>query len=103
MNQIVKTSVCAAFLLLPRAGNPIKPVAQSRQDSAERLTFSEDGISRRNPAFSPDGMKILFTRFLNGCNRGPSELAVLEPSTAGWRIVVPAWEADMDGPAHEFP
>ncbi len=50
---------------------------QIRNDNALRLTYSDGSCSNQNPAFSPDGKYIIFTRFLNGYNIGPSQIIKL--------------------------
>ena len=72
-----------------------------RSDGAFRLTVSGGDTSCQNPAFSPDGKRILFTRFLNGYNRGPSELVVMPLSfqadtvvPGGRQVVIGADDAD---------
>jgi TolB protein len=60
-----------------------------RDDSARQLTFSSSGASSQNPAFSPDGKYILFTRFLDGYNGVPSELVRVEIETGEEEVIVP--------------
>jgi len=49
-----------------------------RSDGALRLTWPSDGASDQNPAFSPDGTRLVFTRFANGYNVGPAGLFLLD-------------------------
>lgn len=44
--------------------------------------------SLQNPAWSPDGGSILFTRFRSGYNRGPADLFVYDLSSGEVRILV---------------
>ncbi len=94
----------------------------SRPDGATRLTYSPDGQSSQNPAFSPDGQYIMFTRFLNGYNKVPSELIKINILTGVEEIIIPAennvehitapgpswvdgricWSSDMAGYANEI-
>jgi len=50
---------------------------ETRSDGATRLTSPVTGTSDQNPAFSPDGRHLVFTRFANGYNRGAAGLFVL--------------------------
>ncbi len=54
------------------------PAAQTRADGAERLTIAPGRASDQNAAFSPDGTRLVFTRFARGYNRGPAGLFVLD-------------------------
>jgi len=58
-----------------------------KRESTYVLPISLNG-SLQNPAWSPDGKSIVFTRFQNGYNKGPADLAIydLEKKTA--RIIV---------------
>ncbi len=51
-----------------------------RKDGATRLAIALSG-SLQSPAFSPDGKKILFTRFTRGYNRGSSDLFIYTLAT----------------------
>jgi len=65
-----------------------EPASQVRNDNAQQLTYSNDGESAQNPAFSPDGNYILFTRFINGYNNPPSELVKINISSGEETVIV---------------
>lgn len=50
----------------------------SRPDGAVRLTVPPTTASDQNPAFSPDGSRLVFTRFDEGYNDGPAGLFLLK-------------------------
>ncbi len=52
----------------------------SREDTAYQLAIDLSG-SLQNPAFSPDGNAIVFTRFRDGYNLGPADLYLYNLST----------------------
>ncbi len=54
---------------------------ETRMDGAEQLSSPENGASDQNPAFSPDGSKLVFTRFDNAYNVGPAGLFLLDIET----------------------
>ncbi len=60
---------------------PITPPSSigfgARGDGSVRLTQSAP-LSSQNPVFSPDGSKILYTRFLGGYNLGRAELVMMD-------------------------
>jgi len=51
-----------------------------RQDAAYRIEIPLEG-SLQNPAFSPDGKSIVFTRFRDGYNEGASDLFIYNLDT----------------------
>ena len=65
----------------------------TRNDSAVRITHSAPKSSQ-NPCFSPDGQSLIFTRFLNGYNVGPSEIVKIKTDGSEETIIVPAGESD---------
>jgi len=66
----------------------------SRPDGATRLTTPPSGASDQNPAFSPDGTRLVVTRFDNGYNDGPAGLFLLDLSSGQIARLTP-WE-DQD-------
>ncbi len=64
-----------------------------RSDDAIKIT---DGSpqSSQNPVFSPDDKYILFTRFKNGYNIGPSEIVKINIDSKQETIIVPANDSD---------
>ncbi|MBI4399984.1 PD40 domain-containing protein, partial [Candidatus Micrarchaeota archaeon] len=63
---------------------------EKRADGAIRITDCYPK-SCQNPVFSPDSKEILLTRFLNGYNRGPSELVRINLRTGEEKIIVKAY------------
>ena len=51
------------------------PESYLRHDTASKLNIPLSG-SLQNPAFSPDGDAIVFTRFRNGYNREPADIFI---------------------------
>jgi len=52
------------------------PTDDSRNDGATKINISLSG-SLQNPAFSPDGNYLVFTRFRNGYNEEPADIFVV--------------------------
>lgn len=71
-----------------------KSIALARGDNAVQLTFSKGTASCQNPAFSPDGKSILYTRFSNGYNKGPSELIIINLKTREEHVLISSSEFD---------
>jgi Tol biopolymer transport system component len=67
---------------------------ETRPDGATRLTTPPAGASDQNPAFSPDGTRIVFTCFENGYNAGPAGLFLLNLGSRQVARLTP-WE-DQD-------
>jgi TolB protein len=84
--------VCSIVIITSFAcrNNDDEPGLTVRLDDAEQLTFSQKGESAQNPAFSPDGKYILFTRFKNGYNEPPSELVKININKKEETVIVPA-------------
>ncbi len=55
-------------------------IEAGRKDSSNKLEINLSG-SLQNPAFSPDGKTIVFTRFKNGYNKPPSDLYIYNIET----------------------
>ncbi|MCH8064008.1 MAG: PD40 domain-containing protein [Chloroflexi bacterium] len=65
-----------------------------RPDGALRLTGPPPGASDQNPAFSPDGSRLVFTRFEQGYNDGPAGLFLLDLRSGNTSRITP--EEDQD-------
>jgi hypothetical protein len=64
-----------------------EPPASKRVDGAELLPIALGG-SLQNPAWSPDGTKIAFTRFRNGYNKAPADVWILDLTSSTVRVTV---------------
>jgi len=70
------------------------PVPAGRSDGALRLTVLPQNVSDQNPAFSPDGTRLVFTRFENGYNLGPAGLFLLDLATGQITRLTPSEDQD---------
>jgi len=61
--------------------------ATTRNDGAQQVNIPLSG-SLQNPAWSPDGESILFTRFRSGYNRGPADLIIFNLKEKSIRVLV---------------
>ena len=71
----MKKTVILISLLLFSLFSCGRETDKPREDKATQLAINLYG-SLQNPAFSPDGKKIVFTRFLKGYNKPPSYLYI---------------------------
>jgi len=67
---------------------------ETRPDGAFRLTNPPPDASDQNPAFSPDGTRLLFTRFENGYNEGPSAIYLLDLTSGAVSLLTAAPGSD---------
>ncbi len=67
--------------------SPDPQLGEDRQDEAFKVSISKNG-SLQNPAWSPDGGSILFTRFVNGYNEEPADLLVINLGDNSVRTLV---------------
>lgn len=92
LQAIKKKFFQQSFLPGPSEKEGLIKYFEKRSDNAMRITNCYPK-SCQNPVFSPNGEKIMFTRFLNGYNEGPSELVIIDVITGEEKIIVKA-EAD---------
>ena len=71
--------------------------SDERQDSAKKIAISLDG-SLQNPAWSPDGEALVFTRFYNGYNVEPADLVVVEMEDGSTRVLINDGSANVNLP-----
>ena len=76
--------------------NPTPPTSppEFRSDGALRLTSPPSTCSDQNPAFSPDGSRLVFTRFTNSYNHGPAALFLLDLQTGEVARLTPPEDQD---------
>jgi TolB protein len=81
----------------------ISASAQSsiRSDGAVKLSISADG-SLQNPAWSPDGNRLLLTRFVGGYNRAPADLFLFETDTGTTRLFVSGKNENINLPGSSW-
>lgn len=94
----ISTALLAVLLLggcfLPPGTAPKALPLETRADGATRLTAPPAGASDQNPAFSPDGTRIVFTRFANGYNLGPAGLFLLNLNNGQTTRLTPVEDQD---------
>ena len=61
-----------------------------RNDNAKQLTHSLNKESCQNPAFSPDGNYLVFTRFIGGYNSEKSEIIKIDINGENETVIVPS-------------
>ena len=76
-----------AFVFNTLGCSKLETSIYERSDSAYQVPISLDG-SLQNPAWSPDGNAIVFTRFRNGYNEGPADLVVYNIENGETRMLV---------------
>ncbi len=72
--------IVSAWKISLQSESPLKMPSsyEIRTDGALRLSDPPSDASDQNPAFSPDGTRLIFTRFENGYNIGPGGLFLLD-------------------------
>ncbi len=79
--------VCIIAITISACGKA--DIEIERNDKAVKIT-NDSPRSSQNPIFSPDGNFIVFTRFLDGYNLGPSELVKIRIDGSNEQIIVSA-------------
>ncbi len=91
---IVILVVGAIFTGCGGRGTEDEPSSQERADGAVRLSVPLRGNSDQNPVFSPDGTRLVFTRFEGGYNDGPAGLYLLDRSSGTVTRLTPTEDQD---------
>jgi len=92
-HHAVRAAALAAALLTALSGVRAAGLLV-RADGAVLLGSPVAPASDQNPAFSPDGARIVFTRFENGYNIGPASLNVLDLSSGAIIRLTPVEDQD---------
>ncbi len=69
----------------------------ARTDGATQVAVSTSG-SHQNPAWSPDGLNLLFTRWVNGYNAEPADLLIVTLAGLSVRTLVSNGSANVNLP-----
>lgn len=85
--RVLKSWLLALLVAVCAGCSDIDSPALERDDSAFQLPIPIKG-SLQNPAWSPDGKSILFTRFRNGYNQGPADLVTYDLESGNIRVLV---------------
>jgi hypothetical protein len=94
---IAVTAVLIIKIKLPTTQNTAVKYWEKRLDGSVRLTSCHP-YSCQNPVFSPDNQIIMFTRFLNGYNEGPSEITQLNLKSDREKIIIDAQNDNVNTP-----
>jgi len=76
-------AACSFATITPGASPP----QATRDDGAEQIAIPVTG-SLQNPAWSPDGDRLVFTRFIKGYNAGPADLFIFRFRSGATRSLV---------------
>jgi len=76
-------------------------INNQREDCAWQVGVSESG-SIQNPAWSPDGTEILFTRFRSGYNKEPADLLIIDLATSSIRTLVSDGSGNINLPGSSW-
>jgi TolB protein len=72
-----------------------------RSDGARKISISRSG-SLQNPAWSPDGSRLLFTRFRAGYNTGPADLCLYTRADASVTTLVADGSGNVNLPGSSW-
>ena len=72
-----------------------------REDGGRRVNIAAGG-SLQNPAWSPDGNSLLFTRFKEGYNAEPADLLVVDLSSNNTRVLISAGNGNVNLPGSSW-
>ena len=86
-----------------RAGKDVAPVVhpEGAESPSESLDIPIEG-SLQNPAWSPDGGEVLFTRFNDGYNEGSADLLIYDLDSERVRTLVSDGSANINLPGSSW-
>src|SRR3989338_7269000 len=82
-------------------GKEEETAAEARSDGATLVAITSSG-SYQNPAWSPDGLSLLFTRWRNGYNVEPADLLIADLSDNSVRTLVSDGSANVNLPGSSW-
>jgi len=92
-HNLIYTLAFWGIFLMYSCGEDSDPKSYLRHDDASKLNIQISG-SLQNPAFSPTGNAIVFTRFRNGYNQEPADIMIFNLETETLKTLI------MDGSAN---
>jgi len=101
MSSMKKIIFCVLILFIPCSCDQGNPYPEDRSDGALKINISQTG-SLQNPAWSPDGSSILFTRFRSGYNEEPADLFVVKLSDLSLRTLVSDGSGNINLPGSSW-
>lgn len=96
-----KISILISILVLFSCKKDNKNISYTRNDSGIVLEIPLSG-SLQNPAFSPDDNSIVFTRFVNGYNKEPSDIYKYNLNTKNLTLLVSDGSANVNLPGSSW-
>lgn len=96
-----KTVLCFLVFLIPCSCDQGGNDATDRSDGARKLNITLTG-SLQNPAWSPDGSRILFTRFRTGYNEEPGDLFIFTPADVSLETLVSDGSGNVNLPGSSW-
>jgi TolB protein len=94
MRSVGLVGATAGLVLVAGLAASLGQPPETRTDGATRLTSPSGQASDQNPAFSPDGKRLVFTRFEKGYNAGPASLFLLDLASGRLTRLTPAEDQD---------
>jgi TolB protein len=92
----ISIAVPATLLIMAVLSEELKP--GYRQDGASELPiFNLDG-SLQNPAWSPDGGQVVFTRFRGGYNNAPGDLMIFDRASDAAKALIADGHSNVSQP-----
>jgi TolB protein len=98
---MIRIIVCILISLVLCACDQGDSDIVKRPDGAQKINISHDG-SLQNPAWSPDGSRILFTGFRSGYNEEPADLFIITLADASLKTLVADGSGNVNLPGSSW-